>query len=532
MTHVLSPQAVRTALDAGDPLAVLDLRDSLDYVQGHIPECTPVRRRDLEQRLPTLVPNRTTPLVLCDQRGDRAARDARWLTTLGYEDVSAIDGGFEAWRRAGFDVVESVGDVHATALNYTSKRFGEAVDADRDLPRLSPEELAALREHDDVLVVDVRNPEEYDRWGTIPGSVNVEGVDIARYVEDLRDPDQPVVVHCAGRTRSIIGTATLDALGVSNVYELENGTMGWQLAGYELAEGSGRPEGVDPTPERLEQRRESVETLVDDVGVSRLTPTEFDDLRASVAADQSIYLIDVRREAEYEQGHLPGSTWVSGGQLIQTAEAHLAVRTAEIVLVSETHLRAGITAYWLAEMGFPRVSVLDGGVTAWADAGRPLVEGNDTPAPVGWDEVHEVVTFVDARTLSDRLDDEAVTVVDVDSPEAFTDGHVPGARWVSRYDLETDLEAGTFEPTDGVVLTCRDGVRSAYAAGAVGTTVDGVRVSALDGGFRAWTDAGLPVDSGEEGMVRPPRTAERKPYGQGRPEMRQYLEWEEHLVER
>jgi rhodanese-related sulfurtransferase len=272
MTSSLTPEALREALDSDDPLAVLDIRDPLDYVEGHLPACTHVPRRDLEHRLPTLVPNRATPVVLCDRDGDRAARDARWLTELGYESVSFLDGGVDAWAEAGFELVEAVDQVNATALNYTSKRFGEEVDVERELPKVGPSELHDMLEREDPLVVDVRNPEEYHRWGTIPGAINVEGVDLALYADELRDPERPVVVHCAGRTRSIIGTATLEALGVENVYELENGTMGWQLAGYDLVEGSGRPEGVTPDPTRVERLRESVESLLDDAGVSRLDP--------------------------------------------------------------------------------------------------------------------------------------------------------------------------------------------------------------------------------------------------------------------
>lgn len=532
MTSSLTPEALREALDSDDPLAVLDIRDPLDYVEGHLPACTHVPRRDLEHRLPTLVPNRATPVVLCDRDGDRAARDARWLTELGYESVSFLDGGVDAWAEAGFELVEAVDQVNATALNYTSKRFGEEVDVERELPKVGPSELHDMLEREDPLVVDVRNPEEYHRWGTIPGAINVEGVDLALYADELRDPERPVVVHCAGRTRSIIGTATLEALGVENVYELENGTMGWQLAGYDLVEGSGRPEGVTPDPTRVERLRESVESLLDDAGVSRLDPAGVDDLRDSVATDQSVYLIDVRREDEYEEGHLPGATWVPGGQLIQTAEAHLAVRNAEVILVSETHVRAGITAYWLSEMGFGRVSVLDGGVTAWTEDGRSVVTGAERPDPASWDDVRDAVDFVDADTLSVRLDRGEVTVVDVGDAEAFVDGHVPGATWVPRYDLDADLEAGTVETEAPLVLTCPDGEISAYAAAAVGFAFADVTVAALRGGLAAWRDAGLPVDGGEDGMIRAPRTVERKPYGQGTQEMGRYLEWEVGLVER
>ncbi len=58
-------------------------------------------------------------------------------------------------------------------------------------------------------------------------------VNLILWAEELRNKPA-VIVNCAGRTRSIIGAATLRRLGLTNVRALSNGTMGWLLAGYEL----------------------------------------------------------------------------------------------------------------------------------------------------------------------------------------------------------------------------------------------------------------------------------------------------------
>ena len=65
---------------------------------------------------------------------------------------------------------------------------------------------------------------------------------ITDITEDL-DPDTTVVVNCAGRTRSIIGTRVLQRMGLTNIVGLKNGTSGWVLAGYELETGADR---IDP----------------------------------------------------------------------------------------------------------------------------------------------------------------------------------------------------------------------------------------------------------------------------------------------
>jgi hypothetical protein len=57
----------------------------------------------------------------------------------------------------------------------------------------------------------------------------------------VTDTQTPIVVHCAGRTRGIVGTQILRDLGVPNpVLALKNGTQGWALVGLALERGSDR----------------------------------------------------------------------------------------------------------------------------------------------------------------------------------------------------------------------------------------------------------------------------------------------------
>ena len=82
----------------------------------------------------------------------------------------------------------------------------------------------------------------------IPGSICLPNGDLAYRIESiLEDKSRPIVVHCAGRTRSIIGAQTLRNLGIENpVFALENGTQGWMLSGLALEHGSTRRAENDP----------------------------------------------------------------------------------------------------------------------------------------------------------------------------------------------------------------------------------------------------------------------------------------------
>lgn len=532
MSGSVTPARTLALIESDAPVAVLDIREPLEYAYGHVPACTPVPRRDLERRLPALVPNPRTPIVLCDRRGERGAADARWLERLGYESASYVEGGMDAWDREGYDHVEATDEVHATAFNFESKAFGERIEAHEGLPKLQPDELRAMLEAEEgprPLVLDVRTPAEH-AGKTVPGSVNAEGVDLGLYAEALRADGQPVVVHCAGRTRSIIGTATLRKLGVENVYELENGTMGWELAGYELESGSDRnASGTDLDPERYDELRDSAERLAEAEGVSFLETSELDRLEAVIDERQSVYVFDVRTRAEYEMGHLPGALSLPGGQAIQTTDQHVAVRDAEIVFVSDTHVRAAITAYWFAEMGFENVSVLRGGLSGWREAGREIVEGPDERPALGADRLDELTEYVTPEELSTR--EARTVVVSVDTSESFEAGRVPGSRWVSRYDLEPTLGSGALADHAPVVLTCSDGTVSAYAAAQARTEWGVEDVAALSGGLSAWRAEGRPVADGPGERLVEPLDRVAPPYDQGERAMRAYLEWESNLVE-
>ena len=74
---------------------------------------------------------------------------------------------------------------------------------------------------------------------TIPGSICCPNGELGYRVHDLvPDESTPIVVNCAGRTRSIIGAQTLINLGLKNpIYALENGTQGWYLEDFQRGGG-------------------------------------------------------------------------------------------------------------------------------------------------------------------------------------------------------------------------------------------------------------------------------------------------------
>jgi rhodanese-related sulfurtransferase len=127
-------------------------------------------------------------------------------------------------------------------VNVPSKSFGELVEAKKHTPSLSaPEVKALIDEHADVVIVDARRYDEYNTM-SIPTATSCPGAELVLRIAELAPrPETQVIVNCAGRTRSIIGTQSLINAGIPNkVSALRNGTIGWTLAGQALDKGETR----------------------------------------------------------------------------------------------------------------------------------------------------------------------------------------------------------------------------------------------------------------------------------------------------
>jgi molybdopterin/thiamine biosynthesis adenylyltransferase/rhodanese-related sulfurtransferase len=85
------------------PLFV-DVREPDEWEEGHIPGAIYTGRGRLEQRIEGLVPDKARELVVYCSAGSRSAFAAKALGDLGYENVVNLAGGFNDWKRNGFDV--------------------------------------------------------------------------------------------------------------------------------------------------------------------------------------------------------------------------------------------------------------------------------------------------------------------------------------------------------------------------------------------------------------------------------------------
>ncbi|MFC3284704.1 thiosulfate sulfurtransferase GlpE [Litchfieldella rifensis] len=91
----LDPATLAQWLDAGEPLTLVDIRDPMSFVQGHIPGSRHLDNTSIAALLDETP--RERPVVVVCYHGHSSQQAAAWLAGQGYVQVYSLDGGFTDW---------------------------------------------------------------------------------------------------------------------------------------------------------------------------------------------------------------------------------------------------------------------------------------------------------------------------------------------------------------------------------------------------------------------------------------------------
>src|SRR5881398_1949712 len=103
---------------------------------------------------------------------------------------------------------------------------------------------------------------------------------------------------------------------------------------------------------------------------SEIRETSVDELKAK----KPEVLIDVREVDEYNEGYIPGATWIPRGKLELRIEDAVPNRESDVVLYCAGGNRSALAAKSLRELGYTRVSSMAGGYGAWKRANLPTAK--------------------------------------------------------------------------------------------------------------------------------------------------------------
>jgi hydroxyacylglutathione hydrolase len=202
------PFAAREAWQAiQDGACVVDTRDASSYGEGHIPGSINVwiESPQFAERVAGLAPP-GAPLLLLTPAPSDVDRAVQGLSRLGIDDVTGfLQWGLIEWRTEGLPI----GSLSQVTVHDVS---------------------AWLERGEDVVVVDVREPAEWDE-GHIDGALHVPMFEAVARRGEL-PPERRKAVVCAGGLRSSSVISALQRQGLTNFVNVTGGMTSWVKAGY------------------------------------------------------------------------------------------------------------------------------------------------------------------------------------------------------------------------------------------------------------------------------------------------------------
>ncbi len=127
------------------------------------------------------------------------------------------------------DKIQEVLQPNETALEDDRLRFPSLAELNKVRQRTAQDVRAELESPSSPLVLDVREPEEFNgELGHIPGSVLIPLKDLPTRAGELEpQKERPIIVVCRAGVRSTTGAAILTGLGFENVANLKGGMLDW-----------------------------------------------------------------------------------------------------------------------------------------------------------------------------------------------------------------------------------------------------------------------------------------------------------------
>jgi len=224
------------------------------------------------------------------------------------------------------------------------------------------------------------------------------------------------------------------------------------------------------------------------------------EVRSSLIERREIALIDVREEAVFAESHPLFAACMPFARLEFEVLDRIPRLAAPIVLYDAGEGLAPRAAARLEELGYRDVSLLDGGLQAWAAAGAELFRDVNTPSKAFGElvEARRHTPSIGAAQLYEQLNAGAdVVVLDARRYDEYRIMSIPSATSVPGGELALRVRDLAPDPATFVVVNCAGRTRSIIGAQSLINAAIPNRVAALRNGTIGWTLAGLPLEHGQ-----------------------------------
>ncbi len=363
----VSPQNLAVEL-ADNPPVLIDVRGLEEWNAGYIDGAQNIWINEFMGRQDEWPADKDTPIVIYCASGYRGSIATVLMRLAGYTDVRNLSGGTNAWTAAGLPLVGTVAEAPEFDLDAYLASYVSALPGTFNALRV--DDLAAvLASTTEVVLVDVRTADEYLE-GFIEGAVNIPLQELPQHLDLLPNLEQNIIVYCGSGHRSAIAMTALNLLGYKNVRSLMGGFGAWTKAGQPVSTEvpvvePGTAPAVDPAVYDV------VNNFLSGIPAGYYTVKAID-LKVELTENPPV-LIDVRTDAEWQQGYIDGSLHLTLSDFMNLEAEWPEDLTTPIVIYDNPTHRSTMAMTFMRLMGYENVRVLAGGTAAWTNDMLPLV---------------------------------------------------------------------------------------------------------------------------------------------------------------
>ena len=318
-------------------VSFLDIRERKQYVHGFAFGSVNCPFSKFKYLIKELVPDINTTLILIGVKNiNQQNQIQKILKKLKYDKSFIIKGDYKIWKKQKFPL---------WAGEYTfSKAFGEWIEITSNIKNLYAKELYKIhKKKHNYLQIDARPKKEFEKF-SLPQSVQCSGGELPCFINNKENLRKNYIVHCAGRTRSIIAYQTLKDFNFKNKkYVLNGGTQNWVLNGFDR---------------KFKNQSKITSTKINyknDLKLANSIAKKFKIPSTQIMNKQTnCYNFQVSSEIKNFK-KIPGWKQVNATTLIQSTDKFISSTNTKILVFSNIPSSAVFTVIWLRRMGYQAI---------------------------------------------------------------------------------------------------------------------------------------------------------------------------------
>ncbi len=243
----------------------------------------------------------------------------------------------------------------------------ETVNSNGKIHNVSVADFQKALQLTDATLIDVRTLQEFEQ-GHIEGAINIDWYQrsFRNYIQHIRK-DKPILIYCRSGNRTSKTSGVLQALGYSEIYNLERGIDQWVVEKAPVTR-SGSKKNLDFQEKIKNAKTETVVATSSKGKIYNVSAGDF----SKVVQLNNVTVVDIRTPQEFASGHIKNAKNIDWYQRSFRTLIQDIPKEKPIAIYCRSGNRTSKAANLLQSLGFKEVVNLNYGIVEWSRYNLPL----------------------------------------------------------------------------------------------------------------------------------------------------------------